>query len=458
MNRLVAGAIAAATLSAAPYIPASLVTVPTHAASKLYAPAQSVTPDQIVATARRYLGSPYAIIGDSPSTGFSCIGFVHFVFAQNGISVPYDIPMAWQSAPHVAFSDLMPGDVLFYSNTVFAGLSHVAIYIGNGQMIGADNFTVGVTIDNVNDKYWVAHYTGATRPLAATGTVSAPQAAEATDTATATPVPSVAASAPAGTRLQPLSAQVGVYSGPGYQYTALGTLAPDTVLTVVQGQAGWYDVQFHDAHMGDAFGWVNAAAVAPAGSQHQPEAPATAIATATPRPSPTPQASPTQQFSRAAAVSDTAAGPSLVVVAGPLYVRSGPGKQYASIGFVLRGAHLVLLGERPDWAHIVTPNGLKGWVARQYVAPESTTQQHLSPTSAVTQHARPSAGKPARGTGRVIASVLNVRSAPSEHAHVISVLFAGEVVPILVRAHDWDEVRLHRGVVGWVSAKWLATT
>jgi len=117
-----------------------------------------------VASALEYLGAPYATIGDSPTTGFSCIGFVHFIFAQHGVDVPYDIPMAWNSEPHVALDDLLPGDLLFYSNTVFAGLSHVGIYIGNGKMVGADNFTVGVTIDDITDSYWMQHFTGVTRP------------------------------------------------------------------------------------------------------------------------------------------------------------------------------------------------------------------------------------------------------------------------------------------------------
>jgi uncharacterized protein YgiM (DUF1202 family) len=405
-----------------------------------------VTPAEVVATAQRYLGSPYAYIGDSPSTGFSCIGFVHFVFKQLGVDVPYDIPMAWNSAPHVAFSDLMPGDVLFYSNTVFAGLSHVAIYIGNGQMIGADNYTVGVTTDNVTDSYWMNHYTGATRPLAATNAAQAPQTQA---PATATPLPQVAAIAPAGTLLKPLSSVVGVYSGPGYQYTSLGVLAVNTTLTVEQGQDGWYDVQFQQAHVGVTFGWVNAADVAPLadGSSTQ--------ATVAPTQTPTPEPTATPQFSRAAAVSGAATSPALVVLAGPLNVRSGPGKQYASVGAVRKGDHLLLLSELPGWAKITTSKGLTGWVSRQYVTALNDTPQ-VSKASVTTQGPSTARALP-RGSVRVTASVLNVRNAPNATAHVISVLFAGEVVPVLARTGGWDEVRLSSGTIGWVSAKYLAT-
>lgn len=450
MKRLVAGAVVAAAFGIATYIPTSVVTVPTHAASKQYDAAQTVTAADVVATAQRYLGSPYAIIGDSPSTGFSCIGFVHFVFKQLGINVPYDIPMAWNSAPHVAFNDVMPGDILFYSNTVFAGLSHVAIYIGNGQMIGADNFSVGVTTDDVHDSYWMNHYTGATRPLAATSiTAVPPQTLQAEASRTATPVPQVAATAPAGTTLKPLSSVVGVYSGPGYQYTSLGVLAVNTMLTVVQAQDGWYDVEFHQAHVGDTFGWVNAADVAPADDSTPAQPTQAPTQTATPVPTATPQ------FSRAAAVSGAPAGPTWVVLAGPLNVRIGPGKQYAPMGAVRKGDHLQLLTQLPQWVQVTTTSGLMGWVARQYVAPLNDTPQ-LSKASAVKQESPPARTLP-KGSVRVTASVLNVRSAPSASAHVISVLFAGEVVPVLARTNGWDEVRLSSGTIGWASAKYLST-
>jgi len=161
--------------------------------------AGSATPTvaAILATAERYLGYPYATIGDSPSTGFSCIGFVHFVFAQNGVNVPGTLGAAFASAPKVDQSHLQPGDLVFFQNTGRRGISHVDIYIGDGKMIGADSFQTGVRWDTLSDSYWQQHYLGATRPLAAGGapTVSAtptqaPAASATTAPPTATPVTS----------------------------------------------------------------------------------------------------------------------------------------------------------------------------------------------------------------------------------------------------------------------------
>ncbi|HXT37968.1 MAG TPA: NlpC/P60 family protein [Chloroflexota bacterium] len=240
----------------------------------------AATPSAVVATAEAHLGDRYATIGNSPATGFSCIGFVNYVFAQNGVYVPFDIPQAWNSAPRVAMDELLPGDVLFFSNTVFAGLSHVAIYIGGGEMIGADNFSVGVTTDRLSDSYWTAHYTGATRSLALSGTSPAPGAGQptvtVTATATATPSPEsgdpgqtvtptptpapengsawqvesstttpshtsqAAASAPSGTLLRLLAPVVGLYSGPGYQYMFVANANAGSLLIVLLAQGGWY--------------------------------------------------------------------------------------------------------------------------------------------------------------------------------------------------------------------------
>lgn len=432
MKRLVAGVAVAGAFAIASSIPTSHAIASHATAAHANSPARSATASDIVGTARRYLGSPYAYIGDDPVHGFSCIGFVHYVFGLNGVNVPYDIPLAWNSAPHVALGDLMPGDILFYSNTVFAGLSHVGIYIGNNQMIGADSFAVGVTVDTITDRYWVAHYTGATRPIAGSSAATAAPV----PTATSTPAPQqVAATAPAGAQLRPAGTQALMYSGPGYDYTPIGTLPSTAVVSVVQAQGSWYDVRF-----GTTFGWVSAAALtaAPAGATG---------------PSSVPPATPLPGVSRAAAVTGSPSGAMLVVTQGPLWVRSGPGKAFKGIGVVATGVRLTVLDQHPHWAHVAAPNGLVGWVSLQYVAPLGT-QPYTRASTTTTQSGNPVA---AQGTARVTASVLNVRSAPQSEASVITVVFAGETLAVIAHRGQWLEVRLRSGAIGWVSTRFVAT-
>ena len=117
----------------------------------------------IVSTALAYVGYRYAYVGDTPYTGFSCVGFVHWVYSQYGYYTPEDPSALYYSYTHIPTSEMMPGDVLIFANTFHYGLSHAAIYIVGGQMVGADNFSVGVHVDNVWDGYWGPRFVGAVR-------------------------------------------------------------------------------------------------------------------------------------------------------------------------------------------------------------------------------------------------------------------------------------------------------
>ena len=141
-----------------------------HAASpRTHSPSYArLSGSSLASTALSYVGYRYAYVGDTPSTGFSCSGFVHWVYSQYGYSTPEDIGALYYSYPHVSTGALIPGDVLIFANTFHAGLSHAAIYIGGGQMVGADNFSVGVHVDNVYDGYWGPRLVGAVR-IALTG-------------------------------------------------------------------------------------------------------------------------------------------------------------------------------------------------------------------------------------------------------------------------------------------------
>ena len=63
----------------------------------------------------------------------------------------------------VAKSNLQPGDVVFFQNTYKAGLSHVGIYVGDGQFIHAPSSGKVVSYANLYTDYYIAHYYGAVR-------------------------------------------------------------------------------------------------------------------------------------------------------------------------------------------------------------------------------------------------------------------------------------------------------
>ena len=122
----------------------------------------SATGNKIVATAKQYLGVPYKWGGTDPS-GFDCSGFVYYVLRCNGINVSRtQAPMYSEGTP-VSKANLQPGDLVFFQNTYKAGLSHVGIYVGDGQFIHAPSSGRVVSYADLNSDYYVAHYYGAAR-------------------------------------------------------------------------------------------------------------------------------------------------------------------------------------------------------------------------------------------------------------------------------------------------------
>ena len=85
----------------------------------------------VVGIAMQYLGVPYVWGGSSPA-GFDCSGFVMYVYAQVGVSLPHNAAMQYSYGVAVAHDQLEAGDLVF-----FHGLGHMGIYIGGDQFIHA---------------------------------------------------------------------------------------------------------------------------------------------------------------------------------------------------------------------------------------------------------------------------------------------------------------------------------
>ncbi|AFM40708.1 cell wall-associated hydrolase, invasion-associated protein [Desulfosporosinus acidiphilus SJ4] len=124
---------------------------------------QSSKTTAIIATAEKYLGVPYQWGGESPTTGFDCSGFVQYVFSQNGITLPRVSQDQYTVGTPVSFSDLQPGDLIFFSIAKNGVEDHDGIYIGNDQFINASS-SKGVTIYTIGP-YWTSVYLGARRVL-----------------------------------------------------------------------------------------------------------------------------------------------------------------------------------------------------------------------------------------------------------------------------------------------------
>jgi cell wall-associated NlpC family hydrolase len=129
------------------------------------ATAASTPGSQVADVAQQYVGSRYSWGGSSPA-GFDCTGFVMFIYSQFNVSLPHNEAGQLGSGPSVAPDDLQPGDVVVFANTYRRGLSHVGIYLGDGQFVHAVNESHGVMVNSLWDGYWGPRFVGASRPIA----------------------------------------------------------------------------------------------------------------------------------------------------------------------------------------------------------------------------------------------------------------------------------------------------
>jgi len=78
------------------------------------------------------LGKPYAFGADGPGT-FDCSGLTMMAWRQAGVSLPHSSASQYNVGRRVSAGELQPGDLVFY----YSPISHVSVYIGNGQRISA---------------------------------------------------------------------------------------------------------------------------------------------------------------------------------------------------------------------------------------------------------------------------------------------------------------------------------
>ena len=98
--------------------------------STVSAPAGSATGSAIAQYSLQFKGYPYVYGGTSPS-GWDCSGFVQYVFAQFGVSLPRTSgAMMSVGSPVGSLAEAQPGDII-------ANAGHAAIYIGNGMVMNA---------------------------------------------------------------------------------------------------------------------------------------------------------------------------------------------------------------------------------------------------------------------------------------------------------------------------------
>ncbi len=116
----------------------------------------SVKEDPVIEIAKSMLGIKY-VWGGSTRSGFDCSGFIYYAFNQSGEKISRLSTDGYFNRSYYV-NKPEPGDLIFFENTYKKGISHMGIYLGNGQFIHASS--TGVEISNVSNSYWKSKFNG----------------------------------------------------------------------------------------------------------------------------------------------------------------------------------------------------------------------------------------------------------------------------------------------------------
>lgn len=116
---------------------------------------------ELIKTARSFLGVPYLWGGASAEAGFDCSGLTMTVYQLNGLNLPRHSKRQYEAGDYIGREKLQKGDLVFFSLSNRGKISHVGIYIGEGQFIHAPSRGKKIRIDSLSSPYYSTGYAGA---------------------------------------------------------------------------------------------------------------------------------------------------------------------------------------------------------------------------------------------------------------------------------------------------------
>jgi len=117
--------------------------------------------DKILRTADSFIGVPYRWGGESVEEGFDCSGFTMTVYRLNGLDLPRSSRSQWREGLPVSRANLQKGNLVFFHTSGTGKISHVGIYVGNGQFIHAPGKGKKVRRSSLKNRYYKTRYAGA---------------------------------------------------------------------------------------------------------------------------------------------------------------------------------------------------------------------------------------------------------------------------------------------------------
>ena len=107
--------------------------------------------EALVSFALQYVGCPYVYGGNSLSRGTDCSGFVKLVYQEFGYGLTRRASLQYFDGRVISLDSIQPGDLIFYPEPYNQNeIGHVAMYIGNGQVVHASTARTGIKISSLN--------------------------------------------------------------------------------------------------------------------------------------------------------------------------------------------------------------------------------------------------------------------------------------------------------------------
>ena len=114
----------------------------------------------VIEYAKQFIGTPYVYGGTTPS-GFDCSGFVQYVYRHFGVNLSRTTYTQVKEGTYVPRSELQTGDLVFFGSS--GNVSHVGIYVGDGQFIHSPRTGRSICIESLNSGYYNNKYYTARR-------------------------------------------------------------------------------------------------------------------------------------------------------------------------------------------------------------------------------------------------------------------------------------------------------
>lgn len=119
---------------------------------------------EIAEYALQFVGYRYVYGGSSPSVGFDCSGLTYYLYGKFGYALSRTASQQYQNnGVSVSKDQLQHGDLLFFSSNGGASITHVGLYIGNGNFVHASTSSTGVIISSLSSSYYMRVWYGAKR-------------------------------------------------------------------------------------------------------------------------------------------------------------------------------------------------------------------------------------------------------------------------------------------------------